>query len=109
VRTQPLKEGDAIQIPISDGGAVYTIEVVVGKREEIKVRAGRFKAIQLDAKIFDGRYIRRSGEMKVWISDNAQRVPLRAKVKTSGVTITVGLKRLQTAPPNAESSTQKQP
>jgi hypothetical protein len=62
VRTQPLKEGAVVPVPISDGGEVYNIEVVAGKLEEVKTDAGKFKAIQLNAKVFDGRYVRRSGE-----------------------------------------------
>lgn len=94
VRTQPLKEGDVIPVPVSDGGEVYNIQVVAGKREEIKTYAGKVKAIQLNAKVFDGRYIKRSGEMLVWVTDDAIRVPVRAKVKSSGYTITVELKRM---------------
>ena len=93
VRAQPLKQGDVIQVPISDGGQVYNIDVIVGKREEIKSGGTKYKAIQLNAKVFDGRYIKRSGEMLVWVSDDPTRVPLRAKVKSSGAIITVELKR----------------
>ena len=93
VRTQALKIGDVVQIPVSDGGDVYNIDVVVVKREEIKTDAGKFKAIQLNAKVFDGRYIRRSGEMLVWLTDDAIRIPVHARVKVSGTTITVDLKR----------------
>jgi Protein of unknown function (DUF3108) len=94
VRTQRLNNGDVIKIPISDGGQVFTIEVVVAGREEVKVDAGKFKAIKLNAKIFDGNYIRRSGEMLVWMSDDARRIPIRAKIKTSGATVTVELKQI---------------
>ena len=94
VRTQPLKEGDVIPVPISDGGEVYNIEVIAVKREEIKTGAGKFKAIQLNAKVFDGRYIKRSGEMLVWVTDDPTRIPVRARIKTSGATITVDLKRM---------------
>lgn len=95
VRTQSLKEGDVIPVPISDAGEVYNIEIVTGKREEIKTASGRVNAILLNAKVFDGRYIKRSGEMLVWVTDDQARVPLRAKIKTSGATITVELKRVQ--------------
>jgi hypothetical protein len=94
VRTQPLKEGDVIPVPISDGGEVYNIEVVAGKREELKAGSGKIKAIQLNAKVFDGRYVKRTGEMLVWITDDEKRIPLRARVKTSGYTITVDLKNM---------------
>jgi hypothetical protein len=95
LRTQELKQGDVIAIPISDGGNVYNIEVVVGKREEIKVDAGRFKTIQLEARIFDGRYIRRSGQLFIWVSDDARRIPVRAKIKVSGTTVNIDLKRIE--------------
>src|SRR6185295_16110180 len=85
VRTQPLKEGGVIPIPISDGGETYNIEVVAGKREELKVASAKIKAIQLNAKVFDGRYLKRSGEMLVWITDDDRRVPVRARVKTSEI------------------------
>jgi len=93
VRTQTLNEEDIIAIPISDGGEVYNIEVVVGKHQEIKTSAGRIKAILVTAKVFDGRYVKRSGEMLVWITEDAARIPVRARIKTSGATITVDLKR----------------
>lgn len=94
VRAQPLKEGDVIPVPISDGGEVYNIEVIAGKREEIRIAGTKLDAIQLNAKVFDGRYIRRSGEMLVWVANDPTRIPLRARVKTSGTTITVDLKSL---------------
>lgn len=95
VRTQPLNEGDVIEIPISDGGEVYHIEVISEKHEEVQAGAGKFKAIRVNAKVFDGRFIHRSGEMLMWISDDARRIPVRARIKTSGATITVDLKSIQ--------------
>jgi uncharacterized protein DUF3108 len=94
VRTQRLNEGDVIPVPISDGGELYNIEVIAGKREEIKTGAGKFTAIQLNAKVFDGRYIKRSGEMLVWLTDDQMRIPVRARIKTSGATITVDLRSM---------------
>ena len=98
VRTQPLNEGDIVPIPISDGGEVYNIEVVVGKHQEIKTSAGKVKAILVNAKVFDGRYVKRSGEMLVWITEDTARIPVRARIKTSGATITVDLKRTLSEP-----------
>jgi hypothetical protein len=95
VRTQPLNLGDVIKIPISDIGQVYEIEVIVEGREEVKSSAGKFKALRLNAKVFDGRFIRRSGEMVLWVSDDARRLPVRARVKTSGATINVDLKSVR--------------
>jgi hypothetical protein len=94
VRTQKLMEGDVIPIPISDGGDVYNIDVVVGKREELKSDLGKFKTVRLDAKVFDGRFLRRSGEMTVWVSDDPKHLIVRVRVKTSGATVIADLKRI---------------
>jgi len=83
-----------IEIPISDAGEVYHIEVVTEKREAVQVGAGKFQAVRLNAKIFDGRFIRRSGEMLLWVSDDVRRIPVRARLKFSGATVTVDLKSL---------------
>jgi hypothetical protein len=94
IRAQKLHEGDVIAIPISDAGDVYNIEVVVGKREELKLDLGKFIAARLDARVFDGRFIKRSGEMALWVSDDPKRFIVRVRIKTSGVTVTVDLKRV---------------
>jgi hypothetical protein len=99
VRTRELKEKDVIPVPLSDLGENYNIEVIVGGREDVKTRAGRFRAVRLDAKIFDGRFSRRSGELLVWMSDDERRLPVLAKLKTSGYTATVELKRIGDARP----------
>jgi hypothetical protein len=92
VRTRSLNLGEIITVPITDAGQVYDIEAVVEAREEVKASAGKFNAIRLNAKVFDGRFIRRSGEMLMWISDDARRLPVRVRIKTSGATINVDLK-----------------
>lgn len=98
VRAQPLRDGDVIPVALSDLGENYNIEVVVEKREEIKTRAGKFRSVCLDARIFDGKFTRRSGELRVWISDDERRLPVFARLKTSGYTATVELKSIVARP-----------
>lgn len=94
VRAQKLNEGEVIPVAISDGGEVYNVEVVVGKREGIRLALGQFSTVRLEARVFDGRFLRRSGEMLVWISDDPRRLIVRARIKTSGATVTADLKRI---------------
>jgi len=93
IRTQDLKEGKTITLPITDAGEIYLIDAVPGKREEVQVEAGKFKSTQLDLKIFDGKYIKRSGQLLIWISDDPQRIPLKARLKSSGTTVNITLSR----------------
>ncbi len=94
LRALKFDQGKTIPVPLSEGGKVYDVEVTVLGREEVKVAAGKFRAVKLDVKAFDGRYTRRKGEMKMWITDDELRLPVRAKIKSSGATVTIDLKRL---------------
>jgi hypothetical protein len=95
IRTQELKYGSTITIPLTDVGQIYQIDVVSVKAEEVEVEAGKFKSIQLDLKIFDGKYIKRSGQLLVWLSDDGRRLPVRARLKSSGTTVNITLARLE--------------
>jgi hypothetical protein len=95
IRTQEFKFGSPITIPLTDVGQVYQIDVVPVKAEEVEVEAGKFKSIQLDLKIFDGKYVKRSGQLLVWLSDDRRRLPVRARLKSSGTTVNITLARLE--------------
>jgi uncharacterized protein DUF3108 len=95
VRTLPLREGDVIPITLYDAGELFEkVEVAVGKQEEIKTNAGRFKTVRLIAKVFDGRFFKRPGELVIWLTDDSRRLPIRARARTSGVTVTADLKKV---------------
>ncbi len=94
LRAVKLEQGQTIPVPLSEGANVYNVEAMVLGREDIKVDAGKFRAVKLDVKAFDGRYTRRKGEMQMWITDDERRLPVRAKIKSSGATVTIDLKRL---------------
>jgi len=95
VRTLPLRDGDVIPITMYDAGEMFEkVEVAVGNREEIKTDAGRFKTVKLIARVFDGRFFKRPGDLVVWLTDDARRLPIRARARTSGVTVTADLKKV---------------
>jgi hypothetical protein len=93
-RTQDWKEGATISFPVVDEGNIRNIEILVGKREEVKVDAGKFKAVMLEAKIFGGLFLRRSGEMFIWFSDDARRLPVKTKLKLNNGTVNIELKKI---------------
>jgi hypothetical protein len=95
IRAQEFKYGSPITIPLTDVGQLYQIDVIPVKAEEVVVEAGKFKSIQLDLKIFDGKYIKRSGQLLVWLSDDGRRLPVRARLKSSGTTVNITLARLE--------------
>lgn len=93
VRTLALKEGDRIALPLVEAAKLYNVDVVVGKKAEIVVGKTRYDAIELDVKAFDGRYIKRSGQLLIWVTEDAAHVPVKARIRTSGYTVNVDLIR----------------
>jgi Protein of unknown function (DUF3108) len=88
IRSQVLNNRDRIGVVAFPGDAPFLVEVTVAKREQIRIAGALRKAIKLDFQIQridvknkdrlvpHGKF--RSGS--VWISDDADRIPLRAEV-----------------------------
>jgi hypothetical protein len=94
-RTRKLeKVGKEVKFPVSDEGQTYDIGVVLLGSDQVKVDAGSFKTLKLDAKIFDGRLIRREGTLYVWVTDDARRIPVKAVMKIPAGTVTFELTSL---------------
>lgn len=74
-------------IPISDNAELYNIELVPLGRETVETRFGKIPAIEVEAKIFGGRLLRRDGRMHIWLSDDSRRLPVKAQVKGSFGTV----------------------
>jgi hypothetical protein len=95
LRTQTLEPGRTFELDISDSGAVYRIPVKVGARKRMKSVVGRVQAVRVDVGIFGAdRLIDRKGEMTIWITDDARRLPVRARVDTDIGTLDITLKKV---------------
>ena len=95
LRTQPLEPGRTFELDISDAGAVYRIPVKVGARKRMKSVVGRVQAVRVDIGIFGAdRLVDRKGEMTLWITDDARRLPIRASLTTDIGTLDITLKKV---------------
>ncbi|HEX8423256.1 MAG TPA: DUF3108 domain-containing protein [Pyrinomonadaceae bacterium] len=95
LRTQTLEPGRTFELDISDSGAVYRIPVKVGARKRMKSVVGRVQTVRVDIEIFGAeRLIDRKGEMTLWITDDARRLPVRARIDTDIGTLDITLKKV---------------
>lgn len=95
LRTQPLEPGRTFELNISDAGAVYRIPVKVGERRRMKSVVGRVQTVRVDVGIFGAdRLVDRKGEMTLWITDDARRIPVRARLNTDIGTLDITLKKV---------------
>lgn len=102
LRTQTLEPGRNFELNISDAGAVYHIPVKVGARKRMKTIVGRVQTVRVDIGIFgEGRLVDRKGEMTLWITDDARRLPVRARLDTDVGTLDITLKKVSGGNSNA--------
>jgi hypothetical protein len=91
LRSQPMRLGDRIKLPINDGSKTTEVTAEVQAREQIDTPLGRRYAFRVEPTVFGSLY-KRKGRMLIWFSDDEQRLPLRIKAIISVGTITGTLK-----------------
>ena len=92
LRAMNVPLGQTVQIPVSDGRRSASVKVQAQQREEIKTAAGTYQAIRYGADLMNGVVYTRKGQVLLWISDDARRVPVQIQLKT---TFPVGTVTLQ--------------
>lgn len=100
LRTLPLAVGATFDITVSDSGLVYKIPVRVTARELQKTAIGRIQCFRVEPAVFGpGRLIESEGSMTIWISDDARRLPVRARVNASVGRIEIRIKSVLNSRP----------
>ena len=97
LRHQPLRVGQDIHVTLNDGGQTHDVTVEVQARDQLHTALGNRMAFRLEPKIF-GTLYNKKGRLLVWLSDDAQRLPLQIKMTISVGTITGNLKSVTMAP-----------
>ena len=100
LRRHPLEVGKEVRVSVNDGSKTREVSVEVQARERIQTPLGERQAFRLEPKVFDDVLYKRKGRMLIWISDDAERFPLRIKAMLTLGSITGDL-RAVTKPANS--------
>jgi hypothetical protein len=101
LRSQPLKNGDVYRVAVYPGTAAYVATFTVTGREKISVRAGIYNAIKLDLHL---QKVGKNSELEphkkfkrasVWVSDDSNRIPIRAEAQIFIGTVFAELQSVQ--------------
>lgn len=93
LRTLPLEVGKTFELTVSDSGLVYKIPVRVTKREQQKTALGKVWCFRVEPEVFGkNRLIEQEGNMIIWITDDARRVPVRSQINAKIGKVEVKLK-----------------
>lgn len=93
LRLMPLAVGKSFRMSVSDSGLVYDIPVRVTAREQQKTIFGKLWCFRVEPQVFGrNRLIEREGDMTIWITDDARRLPVRSVVNSPYGKIDIRLK-----------------
>lgn len=91
VRYLPLQVGKSVYVEIFDNKKLYKAEVKVVKKEEIETSLGSFKTILIQPVLQSEGIFSRKGDILIWLTDDAKRLPvlLKTKVKVGSIKATL--------------------
>ena len=93
LRTLPLSLGYSTTIDLSDSGLIYQIPVRVAARERQKTIFGDVWCWRVEPQLFgQGRFFEQKGKMEIWITDDARKIPVRARVNAEVGKVDIKLK-----------------
>ena len=110
VRHQPLEIGKDIVVAHHSDRRSTPIHVKVHRKEKIKVPAGEFDCVVIEPVMDSEGLFKSSGQLLIWVTDDARRVPVLMKSKIPVGTIDAVLQEMKMggpapAVPAAESAT----
>ena len=91
LRAMNLGVGQTVQIPVSDGRKFAAVKVTAQDREDVKTPLGVFKAIRYETDLMNGVVYTRKGNVWIWLSDDARRLPVQIRLRTTFPISTVTL------------------
>lgn len=76
-----VSEGEIIEVPTFFGGEVYKLRVKYVGKDVIKTKFGRSKVLRLSPQIPANKFFKGEEPMALWVSDDSNKIPLKAEVE----------------------------
>ena len=76
-----LKIGDKFKLNYFLGNEISQLEIAFVGREVIKTHLGKIKCLKFSPSIQPGRIFRKDSKLYLWITDDGNRVPVKAQVE----------------------------
>jgi len=90
----PLQPGATYTLPLNDGSKTQTLDAKVEEREEVKVPAGKFRAIRVQPAVSSGEG-KPKGKVWIWYSDDEAHIPVQMRARMFWGTLTFRLQRIE--------------
>ncbi len=91
-RRQEIRPGTRFKALVGDNERIKEVEARVEKLETVKTPAGTFKAWKVNTVALVGGLFKEGGQFRMWLSDDAKKVPVQFEAKVNLGTVTGKLK-----------------
>ncbi len=91
LRTLKLTVGEPVYVTIFDSKKVWNVEVQVLRRERVTLPTGTFNTIVVKPNMKSEGIFYRKGEIFIWLTDDAKRIPVQLQTKVAVGHITATL------------------
>ncbi len=91
LRSMPLEIGKSVFVTVFDGKRLWNTEIRVLRREKIKTDLGRFDTIVVQPLMKAEGIFDKRGDMFIWLTDDARRLPVKMKTKVPVGSVTATL------------------
>jgi hypothetical protein len=92
IASLPLQPGNTYTFPVNDGGKTSEIAARVEAREQVKVPAGTFQTLRLEAEPVSG-LLKGKAKVWVWFDSEAEHAPVQIRSKLKWGTLLFKLQR----------------
>src|SRR3954469_19754512 len=93
LRSIPMKPGDKFNMPVTDAGDIYKVQMQVVALESLKTPLGKMNALKIVPVITVAKGEPPRG-IAIWISDDAKRLPLRIEAQLAVGNFVVSLRKV---------------
>lgn len=98
LRTQPLEVGKNFAITMSDSGRVFRVPVRVVEKKRMKTVLGRLETVRVDPQVYGpGGLVAGKGQFSIWLTNDARRIPVKARIKMEYGTVDINLRKVVTS------------
>ena len=95
VRAQPLEVGMPLYLQTHNNRTIYAMQVIVQKREKVRVAAGTFRCLKLQPRLEGEAIFRQKGKLWIWVTDDDQHIPVLMKSRVKVGHIATELYRME--------------
>lgn len=87
-----MRIGDFVKLNYFLGDEISQLEIQFVGREEVKTKLGKIKCLKFSPSIKPGRVFRKDSKLYLWITDDGNRVPVKAQVEIIVGSVTMEIK-----------------